>query len=124
MSIPLDRLYHYIEGVAQDVDDVVIYRFNPHGSKNLENLQPLYANDWVSDQIRPHIICHDQEPLNFDFYHNQPGYRDEWTLLLKKYNCYTPKNMKFPGIFDQEILLHSEKQSQDVFKYQSITILF
>jgi hypothetical protein len=33
MSIPLDRLYHYIENIAKEIrgDDVLIYRFYPHG---------------------------------------------------------------------------------------------
>jgi len=124
MTIPLDRLYHYIESVAQDVTDVIIYQFYPHGSKNLENLQSLQYYDWVGHQIQPHIICHDQEPLNFNFYHNHHNHpvhdKDPLILLTKKYNCYQTRNIGFPGIFDQEILLHSEKQSPEVVKYQSI----
>ena len=40
MSIPLDRLYHYIESIAKEIrgDDVLIYRFFPHGSKNINDL--------------------------------------------------------------------------------------
>ena len=43
MSIPLDRLYHYIQDVAEQVhgDRILIYRFSPHGSKNIEDLTPI-----------------------------------------------------------------------------------
>lgn len=38
MSVPLDRLYHYIENTAGEIynDDVVIYRFYTHGFKNFK----------------------------------------------------------------------------------------
>ena len=41
MNVPLDRLYHYINNIAQEIygDRVIIYRFFPHGSKNINNLQ-------------------------------------------------------------------------------------
>ena len=38
MSIPLDNLYDWIDGVA---DDILIYRFYPHGSKKIEDLNML-----------------------------------------------------------------------------------
>ena len=46
MSIPLDRLYHYIHDVAEQVrgDYVLIYRFWPHGSKNIEDLSVLFSH--------------------------------------------------------------------------------
>ena len=69
MSIPLDRLYHYIESVAQDIyGDTVIYRFYPHGSKNLEDLNSLNYINWPIASLFPHIYCNDQEPLNYDYY--------------------------------------------------------
>jgi hypothetical protein len=45
MSIPLDRLYHYIENVAQEIynDRIIIYRFYPHGSKNINDLNNLLS---------------------------------------------------------------------------------
>ena len=50
MNIPLDRLYHYIANIAQEIysDRIVIYRFWPHGSKNINDLNNLYSTDgWV-----------------------------------------------------------------------------
>jgi hypothetical protein len=120
MSIPLDRLYHYIEDVAKDVyGDVIIYRFWPHGSKKIENFGSLYTSDWVKDTTLPHLLCNDQEPLDFDFYQNYPVNYDAWQKLLIKYNCYENNNIKTQTIFDQSVLLHSEKRSHNVNKYQS-----
>ena len=71
MNIPLDRLYHYINTQAQAVygDSVIIYRFWPHGSKKLQNLEPIEKNyDWFARQTSPQILCHDQEPLDYDYY--------------------------------------------------------
>ena len=75
MSIPLDRLYHYIESIAQEIrgDRVIIYRFYPHGSKNVKNLEQLYPYKFVEDMISPHIYCNDQEPLNFQLYQDVQG---------------------------------------------------
>jgi hypothetical protein len=120
MSIPLDCLYHYIEDIANNIyGDVVIYRFWPHGSKKLEDFVPLYTVDWVKDLTRPHLLCNDQEPLEFDFYQNYPLDYNAWQQLLIKYNCYEKKNIKCQNIFDQSVLLHSEKRSQNLVKYQN-----
>jgi hypothetical protein len=119
MSIPLDRLYHYIEDIANDVyGDVVIYRFWPHGSKKLEDFSPLHTFDWATEITLPHLLCYDQEPMDFDFYQNYPINLDLWKQLLIKYNCYENKNIKPPTIFDQSVLLHSEKRSHNVEKYR------
>ena len=71
MSIPLDRLYHYIENVAQEIynDRIIIYRFYPHGSKNIDDLNNLYDLDtWCDKTIYPGLWCNDQEPLDHKFY--------------------------------------------------------
>jgi hypothetical protein len=67
----------------------------------------------------PHLLCNDQEPLAFDFYQNYPVSHDPWQKLLIKYNCYENKNIKQRSIFDQSVLLHSEKRSHNVEKYRS-----
>lgn len=119
MSIPLDRLYDYVETVANKVfGDVVIYRFSPHGSKNLEDLQNLHDWDYATIRTLPPIICHDQEPLDYNRYQKY-----QWSTPLIKmlidYQCYQPLNLEKPSIFDQAVLLHSEKQSLEVEKYCS-----
>lgn len=118
MSIPLDRLYNYIEGIANKVyGDVIIYRFWPHGSKKLEDLRFLHDRDYYTIRTLPPVVCHDQEPLNYDHYQNY-----EWSLpsiqLRIKYNCYEPLNLERPSIFDQTVLIHSEQCSTEVEKYQ------
>jgi hypothetical protein len=69
MSVPLDRLYDYVHRTINS--DIVIYRFYPHGSKNIECLSPLheYEDSTFGDAMkRNFLIMHDQEPLNYDFY--------------------------------------------------------
>ena len=68
MSIPLDRLYHYIENVAKSVceDDVIIYRFYPHGSKKLEDLSSFRLYDVKQRYTNLPVYCNDQEPLQYE----------------------------------------------------------
>lgn len=122
MSIPLDRLYHYIESIAREIreDNVLIYHFYPHGSKNIENLvefvNPMTGNQDTVDQhqFTPRVICHDQEPLNFDFYCKYKG-----NLLPQKLDKPGPKTNQF----NQSLLLHSEQRSADIKKYQDYNFI-
>lgn len=130
MSIPLDRLYHYIHDIAEQVrgDYVLIYRFFPHGSKNIEDLKALveFSGNYVKPTsiMYPQIFCNDQEPLCYDFYQSSNVNRDtEW--ISKHINgidmsFIQPQNLRvYPdNVYDKCILLHSEKQSTDVQKYQ------
>jgi hypothetical protein len=122
MSIPLDRLYHYIESVAHEIRgaSVLIYRFYPHGSKNINDLH--CTREYTMDEYMycPHVICYDQEPLNYNLYNQEP------IQLDKKFN-YTRDSAEFPkrnlriktgNIYDQCILLHSESNSKEVDVYQ------
>ena len=118
MSIPLDRLYYYIDSIAEEVQDgpVVIYHFWPHGSKNIDNLvefvNPLTSRpDLIAQRrIKPRIICNDQEPLSFDLYTEYPG-----NLLPQLLDKSGPKGIHF----NQSILLHSEQRSYNVEAYQN-----
>ena len=69
MSIPLDRLYHFIDNIAQHIfkDRVIIYRFYPHGSKNVDDLHQLIDYTWEDQQIYPSVYCHDQEPMDYAY---------------------------------------------------------
>ena len=126
MSIPLDRLYHYIEDVAQEVhgDSVLIYRFFPHGSKKIEDLSFLSNSRVTFESLTrmPPLYCYDQEPLDYNRYVNSPmsepelneGFNNpafEWP----DYNLRT----RVTNIYDYSILVHSEKRSSEVEKYQS-----
>ena len=124
MNIPLDRLYHFIQKLSKKIynDNVIIYRFWPHGSKNLQDFQPL-SNTIFADGISPQVWCHDQEPLNYDYYDyydntlGQPT--DQFNTLIKKLTNPEPLR-NFPhhlAIFDKCLLVHSEKRSQNLIKY-------
>jgi hypothetical protein len=123
MSIPLDRLYHYIENLAAKAygDSVNIYRFFPYGSKNINDLNPLRSfPDWFSYMTKPGIWCNDQEPLAFDFYSQNLRIKNsEFISTCKPLGVYrTPRNLNWsPNIFKKNLLLHSEKRSRNVEKY-------
>lgn len=124
MSIPLDRLYHYIESVAQDVyGDTVIYHFYPHGSKKIEDLTRLHPSySELQHNLTPLIICNDQEPLNFDFYKNvQLSGGSQFKEMVKGPHSLPKMNLRCtPGnIYDKCVLLHSEQNSQEVTKYKN-----
>jgi hypothetical protein len=125
MNIPLDRLYHYIESVAQQVykDDVLIYRFYPHGSKNIQDLNHLVAATWQQRATHPSIWCHDQEPLNHEFYktHLRELFGN-WIDTVRSLGSQelVPTNLNWSNnIFDKNVLLHSERRSGEVEKYQN-----
>jgi hypothetical protein len=130
MTIPLDSLYQYILNIVKTMcsDSVIIYRFWPHGSKNINNFTPLLPFDnWAEQQIALTLSCYDQEPLQYDLYKNSIGERnqsnsndDDWVALCKSLNCASLlKNFNFyPGIFEKTLLLHSEKRSHNLKKYQ------
>jgi hypothetical protein len=132
MSIPLDRLYHYIENIANAMHgDVLIYRFWPHGSKKIENLRIIEKsrlNSWITTALCADIYCFDQEPLDYDLYdHPWPEVKNSWFDLLAEQNLY-PENKNFLSrtkyrCYSKSIILHSELRSQEVKKYQSTTAI-
>ena len=114
MSIPLDRLYQFVESVAQYIlqDRVIIYRFYPHGSKNVKDMTPLKDEDWQITQLSPALYCNDQEPLDYDYYktvNKKPRAPFKGSL---------PHFLKHYTVYEKVLLLHSERQSVDVEKYQ------
>ena len=69
MSVPLDRLYNFLHDVCNH-HGLIIYRFFPHGSKKITDLKPIRTVRPVvpGTKIPFHMICHDQEPLDYDVY--------------------------------------------------------
>jgi hypothetical protein len=114
MSIPLDRLYHFVESVAQDIfqDRVIIYRFYPHGSKNVENMILLNDEEWQITQLSPSLYCNDQEPLDYNYYNTIE--RKPWAPFKKT----NPHFLSAQTTYKKVLLLHSEKQSSNVEQYQ------
>jgi hypothetical protein len=133
MNIPLDQLYHYIQNVAEKIygDLVVIYRFYPHGSKNINDLNNLEnfncennSKEWLNKTICPLLWCNDQEPLDYEFYSRHLRVRPEnqLTVILKSNGLYVPhKNLNYRrlSVFEKHLLLHSEQRSTNLKKYES-----
>ena len=124
MSIPLDRLYHFIKKIAikNYGAPVIIYRFWPNGSKNIEDLHPLttYPNSWCECIVRPAVWCHDQEPLDYDFFQTQTRHFDSsWHKLLQSLAIpeWRQNLMYRRNIFSRNLLVHSEQRSKNLEKY-------
>jgi hypothetical protein len=123
MSIPLDRLYPYIERVAQEARNGIVdlRRFYPYGSKDIANLTPIQPilQDYQK-HISPMIFCNDQEPLDFDRYADVPNDHmlEKYKLLYKKHNIkkYNFQCVRY-NIYDKSLLVHSEKRSTNLEKY-------
>jgi hypothetical protein len=135
MNIPLNNLYHWIRGLAYE--PVSIYTFRPHGSKNIVDLGQFGPHDY--NPIFPEIVCHDQEPLDYntcqknhvvDAWHtitklnSKLNTNDSEEIVNALSNYYGDLNFlaiirryNFRGIFDKYVLLHSEKNSIDVEKF-------
>lgn len=144
MSIPLDNLYHWIQGLARH--PVILYVFLPHGSKDISDLKTLYhiSNEFGLENLMvPNIVCHDQEPLDYashvwdhdlerisSWYSITPsgqglGRQDPITGLKMLFfyikNPVLSHGLTYLGInqwdCDWIILLHSEINSDDVEKF-------
>ena len=134
MSIPLDRLYHYIESIAEEINgsSIVIYRFYPHGSKKLEDLCETKLLTWKEMSLLPGIFCHDQEPLNYNFYENYrlcPKIVSPLIAIIRLLGIGVLKNnlKRRLNIYDQTLLLHSEQRSKNLEQYKQnkfITIYY
>jgi hypothetical protein len=102
MSVPLDRLYHYLADCVNH--DLLIYGWLPHGSTKLEDFHMLKdtitPEDWssmrsiltaqefklaVSRNNHAVMICHDQEPLDFHRY----SFVDLKTIIKKNHEKYS-----------------------------------
>jgi hypothetical protein len=124
MNIPLNRLYQFIENVAEQVygDRVIIYRFDPHGSKNIQDLNQLHQNTWLEITTLPNLWCHDQEPLDHAYYQqNLRKWQDDFGSIVEGIRGYsTVHNLNYSNdtIFAKGLLLHSEQRSTNVNLYE------
>jgi hypothetical protein len=152
MSVPLDRLYHYLDNCVNH--DLLIYGWTPHGSTKLEDFHMLMdrftPEHWPELRSRSTLqefnlltarnnhavmICHDQEPLDFDRY----SFEDFQKIIKQKHQKYREKlqienidrqsvvnyyaRLGLSGLaiptnhYDHTLLLHSEKNSLHVAQY-------
>ena len=147
MNVPLDNLYHWIQGLARH--PVILYVFRPHGSKDifdLKMLNPVQNTDHLKELMIPNIICHDQEPLDYEsyvwdhdlekisawyerisvWYASQGLDRSDPITKLKMFLFYIKDPALSHGLTylgvnqwdcDRIMLLHSEINSDDVEKF-------
>jgi hypothetical protein len=141
MNIPVNCLYDWIAGLSPDT---IIYRFYPNGSKDPKDLKILdnrwdeeIKNNFEQFVYRIPMICHDQEPLNFDSYqfdhddlcklltHLNPHIVDTISKESQRLKLIQKLNLigfLIPNFNDKIILLHSEKNSKDLEKYQNLCV--
>ena len=137
MSVPLDRLYNFLHDVVDH--DIIIYRFTPHGSKKLEDLKALHPyTNWSQTAITPPVIFHDQEPLSFNYW-TPDDFAQDWIRRVIKFqwNPLYSSSIEFVNyqislhargaiqlnLYDYTILVHSEKNSQEVDTYSQYGFL-
>jgi hypothetical protein len=123
MSVPLDRLYHYLADCVNH--DLVIYRWAPHGSRKLEDLVPIGNYSKLKFSTHPMMICHDQEPLMCDFYSKdqiKAAAKNTWSIAgldgllcnsILDYHAdqYLRGAVACANHYDLTMLLHSEQRS-------------
>jgi hypothetical protein len=133
MSVPLDQLYNFLDGISGH--DLLIYRWYPHGSRKLEHLLPLKdyaARGIVYTLTHPIIVCHDQEPVELS---DQKSDLLDWILLrwsqssnkspskdiinFLKTRLYLSEITVTNNVYDYVILVHSELHSQQVIQNQN-----
>ncbi len=106
MSVPLDRLYTFLRDLCDQ--DIIIYRWYPHGSRKTADCRQLDPNITEFDKITvPHMICHDQEPLNFDWFSGNKN-RLLHSLTFNRLHLY-----------DKMLLCHSEKRSLELERFEN-----
>lgn len=132
MSIPLDRLYTHLNNLCNR-DNVLISRWLPHGSKKASDLHQLsdYPRE-VPLKQRVGVICHDQEPLQFDFYQcNDIVHALQMRFLPNDDDLVADPKFKeiindfhlramigYPlNHYSQTLLVHSELHSAEADKY-------
>ena len=128
MSVPLDNLYNWIKNLLPV--PAVVYVFQPHGSKKISDLTWFENYNQDTAWQLPEVFAHDQEILDWEFYNQPAHYLDRpdpedlslWRQLRNKFsvnfNLKSIALLDFAGIYDQTVLIHSEKNSKDLIKYQ------
>jgi hypothetical protein len=132
MSVPLDRLYHYLADIVNH--DLLIYRWMPHGSRKLEDLKELKDYQVLDWHTWPVMICHDQEPLSFDawtqtefeqhvltFLNNTNREIFAQKFIAKHHAQYHLRGAtgNMYNIHDATLLLTSDCNGHDIEQYQS-----
>jgi len=116
MMVPFDRLYTFLQDVSNQ-DDILIYRWNPAGSRKLEDCAPLVPrpDSVLTRYTAKYLVCHDQEPLRFDDWpgakFQQPGVDAPYSKLMTVLRTYWT-------VWDRVLLCHSELNSAELAKFE------
>lgn len=105
MSIPLDRLYNFLRDHCDQ--DIVIYRWFPHGSRKVEDCTRIHPYSKIQLLSYLPMICHDQEPLNFS----------EHQQHAAKIGVFRHRIFDLFNFYDRPLLLHSEQHSSQLDKF-------
>lgn len=128
MNIPLDKLYNFLHGISGH--NISIYRFSPHGSKNLSDLCGLIERgNFFSSMTTINMVCNDQEPLNYDLYKGAKGAPPKTWAERNWHAAIDFREQKYLGfrsviphsginLNDYCFLLHSEKNSNQLKLYE------
>jgi hypothetical protein len=135
MSVPLDRLYNFLHDISDRA--LLIYRWKTHGSKKLDDLQELTGTPNWRDRTRTVMLCHDQEPLFYELYSESDirsqivsreqidsvmGIKD-WNQaqidFLSRLHLRGLIYYSKLGTCDKILILHSEKRSEQLQKYEN-----
>ena len=140
MSVPTSNLYNFVTQALENKR--LIKYFHPWGHKRfiniVDNEEDQQPNMSYSDMSV--LICHDQEPLDFDLYSDQqfqkqlsqlfdnklhqfPGYKERYQSLKRSLDKGV-KNLNLRWSYPESkvkywVLLHSELNSPQVIQYES-----
>ena len=126
MSVPLDRLYHFLADCVNH--DLLIYRWLPHGSRKLEDLDQLMNYSEFQWYNSPIAVFHDQEPLDYNFYSQDQIYNQakkffelQMPVMLKESVLNYVSQQHIRGAiglsvnnYDMTMLVHSEQNSSEI----------
>lgn len=95
--------------------DVLIYRFLPHGSRKIDDCLPLTTPDYqaLAENPKVQMICHDQETLNYKDYVAPMDLHSRITDIPYPILNKISKDGNI-NYYDKILLLHSEMQSKDL----------
>jgi len=140
MSIPIHNLYDYIHQVTEK--QYWVKYFYPFGSKNIDDIVDLHSESDEIDlanncpnkvlpqeyihrsdytRFQPVLLCHDQEPLDFESHAVvEPNKKRNLWLGEQEFGKHMNLRARHPTAFQNKwILLHSELNSRQVDLYES-----
>jgi len=129
MSVPTYNLYNFVAQALKN--QYLVKHFYPWGEKgfpniidNIDDVSPGYTYSCLGTQ--PVLICHDQEPLDFNLYSDSQlkNGLDKLTGDEKDFLNFGYKNLNLRWNLpycctNHWVLLHSELNSPEVTKYEN-----